>query len=261
MNVLSIDGTALTGIYVDASLAFNKPAKNVDMIAVPGRNGSLAVDYGTFKNVTISYPVIIKSNFPSDFQALINKLAALKGYHRIECSNDTDHYRIGRFIMPETPTVRRINREGRFNLSFDCKPQRFLKTGEDPYPLVSNEQTLLDENNNVLQDENGNDLIVYTTDVTTIVNPTEWPSRPLIRATGPGDINIGNQVIHVSVSESITVYIDCESMEIYRLQGSTPVNMSQSVVFSTLDFPVINPGSQALGHTMPIQIIPRWWRL
>ena len=130
MNTLKINGTTLTGIYVDAAVSYNKPAKNVTNYRIPGRNGALIIDEGTFDNVLISYPVYEKDTFPTEFDQLVNYLASLEGYQRIECSNDPGHFRLGRFVVPEAPTAKRLNRDGFYTLTFDCKPQRFLTSGE-----------------------------------------------------------------------------------------------------------------------------------
>ena len=74
MNTLKIAGTTLANIYVDGSLSYNKPLKNVELFSVPGRSGDLAVDYGTFQNVLITYPVYIRGSFDTNFATLVNTL-------------------------------------------------------------------------------------------------------------------------------------------------------------------------------------------
>ena len=157
MNILSINGTPLTGIWVDAAVSFNKPSKRVQTFSVPGRNGDLVIDEGTFDNVLISYPVYEKATFPQEFDDIVNWLASLEGYQKIQCSNDPQHYRLGRFVVPVSPTAKRLNKDGYYTLSFDCKPQRWLLSGDedteidqnpiDEYSgaLISFEGTALDE--------------------------------------------------------------------------------------------------------------------
>lgn len=146
MNILKINGQTLTGIYVDAAVSFNKPAKRVQTFEVPGRNGNLIIDEGTFDNVLISYPVYEKDTFPAEFDDLVNWLASLEGYQRIECSNDPDHYRMGRFVVPQTPTAKRLNRDGYYQLSFDCKPQRWLLSGEEDTEIDNDAVVLASDN-------------------------------------------------------------------------------------------------------------------
>lgn len=138
MNILSINGTPLTGIYVDAAVSFNKPAKRVSTFSVPGRNGDLVIDEGTFDNVLISYPVYEKTTFPQEFDSIVNWLASLEGYQKIQCSNDPQHYRLGRFVVPVSPTAKRLNKDGYYTLSFDCKPQRWLLSGDEDTEITQN---------------------------------------------------------------------------------------------------------------------------
>jgi len=141
MNTLKINGTTLSGIYVDAAVSFNKPAKRVTRQNIPGRNGALIIDEGTFDNVLISYPVFEKNTFPAEFDAIVNWLASLEGYQRIECSNDPGHFRLGRFVVPEAPTAKRLNKDGYYTLTFDCKPQRWLTSGEEDTEITANPST------------------------------------------------------------------------------------------------------------------------
>lgn len=232
MNTLKINGTALTGIYVDASLSFNKPLKNVETFSVPGRSGDLVTDYGTFQNVLIPYPCFIRGNFNTAFDTLVNTLGAYVGYQKIECSNDTTHFRLGVPVIPEAPTAKLLNKDGYFNLVFNCKPQKFLTSGET--------------------------ATTYTSASSTVTNPTKFASKPLIRVTGTGSCTVNGVTITVTGSNPY-VDIDCEAMECYY--GTTSVN--SLVSFSGNDFPVLSPGSNAIvkNTVTSITITPRWWEL
>lgn len=232
MNTLKIAGTTLANIYVDGSLSYNKPSKNVETITVPGRSGDLVVDHGTFQNVIITYPCYIRGNFDTNFATLVNTLGSYSGYVRIECSNDSTHFRLGVPIIPQAPTVKRIGKDGYFDLSFNCKPQRFLKTGET--------------------------TTTYTSMSASISNPTKFASQPLIRINGSGYCSINGTSITVD-SAYAYVDIDCESMECYY--GTT--NANDKVTFSSNDFPTLKPGSNLLTRdtVTSIEITPRWWEL
>lgn len=232
MNTISLNGTQLADVYIDTSLAFNKPDRVATVVRVPGRNGDLIFDGGKFNNVTITYPAYIKNYFPSKWDTLINTLAVLKGYQRIECSNDATHYRLGQVIIPQSPKVVRVNQDALFNLSFNCKPQRFLLSGE---------------------------TIVTKNASGTIDNPTAYDAKPLIRIYGTGTVTINGVGITLSQNSGYTD-VDCEMMDCYN--GTTSRN--QYVSFSGNDFPVLSPGSNVLtfgtGITQ-IRITPRWWEL
>lgn len=232
MNVLTINGTEVPHVFVDTSLSFNKPEKNVNTFKVPGRSGDLVVDYGTFKNVVITYPCFLKRGFASSFTEVVGFLGSLKGYQRIECSNDTTHFRLGVPIIPSTPTVRLLNAQGHFDLAFNCKPQRFLISGEAA----------------VIKNASGS-----------INNPTDFPSRPLIRVYGNGTLTFADVSITIAGATTYTD-IDCEAMECF--EGSTSRNANVS--FGGNDYPVLAPGSNSftLGSGITqLRITPRWWEL
>ena len=232
MNTLTINGTALTDIYVDAALSFNKPAKRVETFAIPGRNGDLVIDEGVFENVLISYPVYEKATFPAEFDDIVNTLAGVSGYQRVECSNDATHYRLGRFVVPEAATAKVLNTDGYYELAFDCKPQRYLLSGENAQTFTASG---------------------------TISNPTDWPSSPLIRVYGVGTVTVGSVAITLSTNATYTD-IDSEMQDCYK--GSD--NLNANVSFSGNNFPTLAPGSNTVtlgAGITKVEITPRWWEL
>lgn len=44
------------GIYITGEGVFNAPKRAVNMVAVPGRNGSIAIDQGHWENIEVTYP-------------------------------------------------------------------------------------------------------------------------------------------------------------------------------------------------------------
>lgn len=231
MNTLSINGSTISDIYVDASLSFNKPAKDLETFRVPGRNGSLIIDNGTWANVVIAYPCYTNSR--ATFEALINQLGAMKGYQKIACSNDSTHFRMGAPIVPPTPKVRFLNQRFNFDLSFNCKPQRFLNSGE---------------------------TVVTKNASGSISNPTSFESRPLLRIYGTGVFTINGVAITVGSHGQNYVDVDCEMQDCYY----NTTNLNQYISFSGNDFPVLSPGSNSFtfgtGITQ-VKITPRWWEL
>lgn len=237
INTIKINGEELGGIYVDSSLSFNKPAKAVQTFTVPGRNGSLIIDEGIYENVVITFPAYFKEHqgvtFPVMWRRLINFLASLSGYQRIEWDWDPNHYRLGRVIVPQTPNSVRLNKDGFFDLAFDCKPQRYLKSGENETEFTASGE---------------------------IINPTAFASSPLIRIYGNGTATIGNTEITLTSNSGNYTDIDCEMMDCYR--GTA--NRNQYVTFTGNDFPKLEPGSNQilLGTGISkVEITPRWWEL
>lgn len=243
MNTLKVGGSSLSmfDVYVDASLSFNRPERRVTSVTIPGRNGDLIIDEGTFDNVLITYPCFIEKNFDTKFGLLIQYLGSLSGYQRIECSNDSTHFRLGRVVIPKAPTVKRLNKTGWFNLSFDCKPQRFLKSGES--------ETTFEADG-------------------TMSNTTNFAARPLITlGRQVGSVQIGNTVVTQQTRNSGGyTMIDCERMICYNSSDGSSLN--DKVTFTPNEFPVLEPGSNTIssediGNTTPkkLKIKPNWWEL
>lgn len=267
-KTFTLDGenSADYGLYISGDAVYDAPERNLELVDIPGRNGALAIDQGRFENIEVTYPAGIFADNQQDFaekvDAARNWLGSKHYYVTLTDDYHPEYYRMALFRSGLSVSPVAYNRAGSFQIKFECKPQRFLVSGDDPWEQAGNYQTLTDENSVDLQNESGVDIEGATTEIYTITNPTPWESKPLIIATGSGDIGIGNQSITVSgVSEGVNVYIDCDSMEIYRMTGSVPVNMSAYVAFGRNDFPTLAAGVNAITHTMPIQIIPRWWRL
>lgn len=182
------------GVYIDTSMMFNKPAKDVEVINIPGRDGALVVDYGTFQNVIITVPCFIHGDFETKFTALINYLGSIRGYTTIRFTNDWDHYRKAAPIMAQTPTVRRVNEDGWFDLSFNCKPFRYRRDGER--------------------------VVRFNADTIYLTNPTRFDAFPLLSVSGYGNITINGTEVEIAQHPSGIIYIDCERMTVYGGLGA-----------------------------------------
>lgn len=216
------------GTWIAKSTMFDGAEHDDESVEVPGRNGAIVFSNGRWKNTTLSVSCYIPNDVIPNVDGLRAFLSAHHGYARYEEAFRPNEFRLARFKGPFT--VSASDRVGAaFDLSFDCKPQRFLKSGE-----IATEFTT-----------NG-----------TIYNPTEYEARPLIRCYGTsGAISVGGVWMGVG-SCSAYVDIDCELMEAY--EGSTSRN---SVVSG--EFPTLKPGANNVGFSgfSRIEITPRWWRI
>lgn len=113
---------------------------------MPGRNGDLIIDNGRWNNVDVTYnDCLIANNFPETFADFRAKIARLRGYVRLEDTFNPDEYRMA--SLSKGIKIDRLGtryHSGRFDLTFNCKPQRFLKSGDLPtqfIPLVRGSTT------------------------------------------------------------------------------------------------------------------------
>lgn len=162
------------GIYITGDAVFNSPERDVEMIEIPGRNGAYALDKGRFGNIEVSYPAGIFGDTEADFRqgirAFRNALASRKGYKRLEDDYNPTEYRMAVYKngLEVTPTALKA---GEFTITFDCQPQRFLKSGETAVSVASGG---------------------------TLNNPTLFESHPLLQVWGYGDIGINDDTITIS---------------------------------------------------------------
>lgn len=165
------------GVYISGDAVFNAPERDVEMIEIPGRNGAFALDKGRFENITVTYPAGLFGDGEADFAQgisdLRNALASRKGYCRLEDEYNPNEYRLAVYRSGLDVDPAQL-KAGEFDIVFDCKPQRYLKSGESAISVTS-----------------GN----------TITNPTLFESRPLIEATGYGELTINGNSIAIENAE------------------------------------------------------------
>lgn len=221
-------------IYISGEGAYNAPERVVDMVAVPGRNGALAMDQGRFENIDVTYPAgtfgDTQTDFASNVMAFRNILCSRHSYVRLTDDYHTDEFRKALYKSGLEVDPVSYNRAGEFDIVFTCKPQRFLTSGESVTTLTASG---------------------------TITNPTNFDSQPLLVVTGTGTLTVNG--VQITLSKTPTT-IDCESMEAYN--GTTSRN--GDIVLSPNRFPVLSPGSNTItlsSGITKVEITPRWWRI
>ena len=162
-------------IGITGSAVYNAPTRDVEMISIPGRDGEYALDHGKFNNIEVTYPAgafdTTQPNFATKMSDLRNQLASRVGYKRLEDEYNPDEYRMAIYKSGLEVSPVQYSRAGQFDIIFDCKPQRFLKSGESAVSKANN---------------------------STITNPTLFDAHPLIsfNASGDGTITIGDKPLH-----------------------------------------------------------------
>lgn len=169
-KALEFDGVSSRtyGVYITGEAVYNAPERDVEMVTIPGRNGTYALDNGRFENIEVSYPAGIFAETETDFRQAIsefrNFLCSRKGYVRLQDEYNPDEYRMAVYKsgLEVDPAMLRA---GEFDIVFDCKPQRFLTSGETKQTIANSGDTL--------------------------TNPTLFEASPLLQVEGYGAINIG----------------------------------------------------------------------
>ena len=127
----NIDLEATYGLVVDGASTWPKPERDVEYIHVPGRNGDILMDNGCWQNVEITYSFLIKDGWKTKFENFAAWLCSHVGYFRLE--DQERHpgvYRMASFTGPIEPELWFTTDTGVFELTFNCKPQQWLLSGE-----------------------------------------------------------------------------------------------------------------------------------
>lgn len=215
--------------YYDGSQMFDTPEKDITFYSIPGKNGDLSISNDRFNNVELSVDCFIRENYITNYNNLVNYLYSQEGYGRLEYSQENDIFREGAFVKAIKPDTGAFLKYGSFTLVFNCKPQKWLKSGETAISVSGS---------------------------STITNPTLMTAKPLIKVNGIGSITINDSELVLDTNTGIT-YIDCELEDAY--EGTINRNPNLTI---TNGFPKLYAGDNTIiVEDCTIEIIPRWWRI
>ncbi len=177
------------GIYISGEGVFNAPKRDVEMVAIPGRNGEFALDKGRFENIEVTYPAF---NFePDDYASFAQKLSAfrnaicsLRGYQRLTDTFHPDEYRMATYIGGLDIKPIKYNTASEFSITFDCKPQRWLTSGEEAVTVSDGDE---------------------------LTNHTQFESGPLLEVEGYGTIGFNGYAVEIENAKLGSVEISSGS--------------------------------------------------
>lgn len=208
------------------------PERDYTITHIPGRNGDIIQDNGCYKNVERTYEVSFDAP-NEDFATYANAVSAwlhsTTGYARLEDSYEPNYYRMATY--QESNIFENLyNQAGTATIVFECKPQRFLKTGDNIIAIQNN---------------------------LTIMNPTGFEAYPLFKVTGTSGVLTvnGNSITFSSINGF--VMLDCELQDAYK------ENINKNSTISGT-FPVLKSGSNTISWTGGISSVtmkPRWWTI
>ena len=224
------------GVYIICSNVHNGPGRSYDPIEVPGRNGDLLLRNTRLNNVELTYPAFVYSNIKQNIENLKGVLLGTEGYARLTDSYNPDEYRLAYFPGEiEFDMTKKLD-AGEFEITFLCKPQRYLLSGASE--------------------------TVYTANFS-VTNPTAFTARPLLHIVGYGGMFVGSTFLRIS-NQISEVYIDCDLMDCY---GPNNENLNDYVTIRGNEFPKLPAGATTWTTFTSAQTItsvgmtPRWWRV
>ena len=223
-------------LEVETYPAYTSPKRSYEKIQIPGRNGDLLVDNGSWENVTRTYSVSVGSRY-KDYTEMVNKISEWLHtsctYCRLEDSYEPEYYRLAVF-MEEIEFSNIYHQGAQAEIAFDCKPQRFLKVGDTP--------------------------VVLTASSASMINPTSFESSPIITVygSGAGSLTVGEYRVTISAINTAVV-IDSELQDAYYQN----TNKNQTVTLER-GFPKLPPGKTTIGFSggiTKVEVIPKWFTI
>lgn len=236
MGIVVFNGISSQDLHIQVQTEpeYDFPEKDYDVTHVPGRNGDIVIDQGSWQNVPRKYNLAMdagKISFTEVASKLVQWLHSASGYARLEDSYEPDFYRMA--MYKDSGSITNIyNKAGQIEVEFTCKPQRYFKSGEVADIFAANAE--------------------YR-------NPTDFPAKPLImiHGSGSGTVRIGSYTITINdILDGMIV--DSEQQDTYKDQTNCNSRVSIS------EYPKLVSGNNVIsmsGGVTSIEIIPRWWTL
>lgn len=220
-------------IGISGTGTYDAPERDVELVTIPGRSGSLLIDHDRFLDIEVTYPAYIARTFSNNFDSFRAFMMSQVGYQRLEDTYHPDEFRMALCKGPIEADVYARHTGGAFDLVFICKPQRWLKSG---------------------------DVWKTYTAQTTIINPTMYPAKPLLRVYGYGQLGLGGGTITIAQNANPYVEIDCELEDAYY----NATNCNSLITRNTDDFPSLPTGTcliQPAATITRVDIKGRWFTI
>lgn len=222
-------------IQVEKLPDYETPEKDYDIIHVPGKNGDVLIDKGSYKNITRTYQISVGS-LTKDFTPMANSISewlqSASGYARLEDSYEPEYYRLA--MYKDSGVIENLlGSAGRTTIAFNCKPQRFLKSGDQSITFTSAGE---------------------------LFNQTRFKALPIItvNGSGSGELRVGGYTTIISDINS-SIIIDSEIQDVY----SGTVNRNSDITLNN-GFPKLVSGENEISFSdgiTSVEVIPKWWTL
>lgn len=122
-------------VYVIKRPDIPAPEKNVEVYEIPGRDGSLTYDYGTYKNIEIDidFNYMAKPDLWSETFRSCKRWLLKKGIGKLIFNDDRDYYYLVKKVTI-ADNERTSLRIGSFTATFTCHPYHYLVGGDEAVP-------------------------------------------------------------------------------------------------------------------------------
>lgn len=209
-----------------------RPTRKMNVVQVAGSSREVVEMEDAWEAYDQPYSLFVGDGTKDSIQEALNNVAVKlykTGYQVLLDDYEPDIFRLAYYQGPFDVENRRT-RVGRFDISFRCRPERFLMNGNTPVDVVSGDK---------------------------LVNPTAFNAKPLIHIVGSGNASLtisGQTMTFANILDYLN--IDCDKMDVYRLSSENRNSLMSG------EFPVLYEGENVVTFTegiTAVTIIPRYW--
>ena len=211
-----------------------RPVRKITTTPIAGSNREVIVMEDAWESYDQPYSLFFGDGTEDCVQEIVNEIAEKlykKGWQELQDSYEPEYFRLAYYQGP-FDVENRFTRAGKVDITFKCRPERFLLSGSFPVEV---------EQEDVL------------------INPTKFNAKPLIHIEGQGNgtLTIGNaEMTFTGIVDYLN--IDCDRLDVYRLPSENRNSVMEG------DFPVLISGNNTVdfdGGITKVVITPRYWTI
>lgn len=218
--------------YIASAPQVVRPARKMSVTPIAGTSREVVEMEDAWETYDQPYTLFVGDGTANSIQQALRDVARVlykTGWQVLLDDYEPNYFRMAYYQGPFDVENRRTFL-GKFDISFKCRAERYLVSGNTPTSVASGGK---------------------------ITNPTSFNARPLIHVEGSGDgtLIIAGQTVGLT---GIVDYlnIDCDVQDVYRLSSE---NRNSHM---TGDFPVLFSGDNNVtftGGITAVTITPRFW--
>lgn len=244
------------GVVIQTPPVYEFPTRRVDSIQIEGKNGDIIIDKNAFNNVSREYNLASvfaqNGSFIQNARVIVDWLSSVSGYARLEDSYEPDYFRLAMY-RSGGQLANFYDKATAIIVRFECKPQRFLKTGE-----------IRQEFKRSTHPEAEFHLIDNATKYVALPEITVEGGFVSIEIRSGNDVNNPEHTTVLTINDQSiisNIYIDSELQDVY-----TGVAYINNKIQTSNGFPKLYSGKNWIKITYvsndsKVFIKPRWWVL
>lgn len=254
-------------LHVEAKPDYSFPDKDYNSYHVPGRNGDVLVDLGSYKNVQRSYYVSCGTygvfNYLDIARQITHWLTKSSGYCVLTDTYEPDVIMFACFRS--AAVINRVTDQGaRIQIIFDCKPQKYLKSYYPDNPGTSTGFSITANNPQGIWVSSYPIYYPYKAKPRIELTPIYSFSYGSLTFTDSRKVN--TQLKIQNPPPGVKMIIDCELEEVYN--ATTGASLNNAVSLPDNRFPYLDGGLVHVVSALPtgsitgsILIHARYWTL